>query len=192
MKDILLRALAVVVVALVLNAIVAGACAFCSPVRLFPQIVDSDNASLWTVWRYDGYDGYYSLYSGVGLAQYRLHFPGYATRLGYVVASGWPAPSFVTECTFDYSGSGECSCAWPFSGIDVDLRTPPLRVVPLRPLWTGLAVNTVFYCALVSLVLYGRRCTRRYARFRRGNCLRCGYPLLALAHSGCPECGWRR
>ena len=68
----------------------------------------------------------------------------------------------------------------------------PIKILPLRPVWSGFALNTGLY-ALALLVLY---ClwwlSRRFIRNLRGRCLKCGYDLRGKLTSGCSECGWRR
>lgn len=72
----------------------------------------------------------------------------------------------------------------------------PAPMLPLRPIWRGLAVDAVFYAAvlwLLSWLLFvPRRFISELARMRRGGCLRCGYQLNYDFAAGCPECGWRR
>ncbi len=61
------------------------------------------------------------------------------------------------------------------------------RVLPLRPLWPGFAVNTLFYAAILWVVICGPFALRRLIRMNRGRCVRCGYPLGESAV--CSECG---
>ena len=59
--------------------------------------------------------------------------------------------------------------------------------LPLRPLWPGFAVNTLFYAAVLWLLGYSVFATRRFIRMKRGRCVKCGYPR---GESGvCSECG---
>jgi hypothetical protein len=60
-------------------------------------------------------------------------------------------------------------------------------VLPYRPLWSGLVANTLFYAALVGLLLVGTRHRLRALRLRHGLCPTCKYPI---GTSGvCTECG---
>src|SRR5262245_32202201 len=72
----------------------------------------------------------------------------------------------------------------------------PIRVVPYRPVWVGLVVNTVFYglvwWAIISAGVWLVGGGRAQARLRRGHCPACGYDLLGNVAEGCPECGWNR
>ena len=61
--------------------------------------------------------------------------------------------------------------------------------LPLRPIWSGFAVNTVFYAALLWLPIRGPFVLRRHIRRKRGLCVSCGYDLRHADHEACPECG---
>ena len=63
----------------------------------------------------------------------------------------------------------------------------PPRPFPLRPLWPGFAVNTLFYAAVLWLLICGPFVLRRFVRVKRGLCPACAYPM---GKSGvCSECG---
>jgi len=71
------------------------------------------------------------------------------------------------------------------------------RALPIRPIWPGFAINTIFYAALLWLLTFGPFTARRMIRRKRGLCVKCAYDLRG--HSGgnsggevCPECGWGR
>jgi len=62
--------------------------------------------------------------------------------------------------------------------------------LPLRPIWTGLAINTVFYAALWLIPFGGVGIVRRWRRRRRGQCTGCAYDRKGIAPGQpCPECG---
>ena len=63
------------------------------------------------------------------------------------------------------------------------------RVVAFRPIWRGLAVNTVFYAAILWILFATPRAIRRKLRRRRGLCATCGYSLRESVSEKCPECG---
>ncbi len=66
------------------------------------------------------------------------------------------------------------------------------RIMPLRPMWPGFALNTLFFAAAwLAAVMLARKAQRVLRRLRR-RCTRCGYDLRAEPGGGCPECGWRR
>ncbi len=86
----------------------------------------------------------------------------------------------------------------PFAMIARDrrfFRLPPLllrgqpRVVPVRPFWPGFAVNTIFYAAILWLLIPGPFALRRFVRVKRGRCPACAYDLRHGEHDACPECG---
>lgn len=66
----------------------------------------------------------------------------------------------------------------------------PRTIIPLAPIWSGLAMNTAVYAltwfALLLLMLGPMRLLRAH-RLARGRCPRCGYLLRGVAM--CPECG---
>ncbi len=66
------------------------------------------------------------------------------------------------------------------------------RRLPLLPIWTGFTINTVFYAAILWLLIPGPFVLRRLIRSRRGHCIKCGYDLRGSPEAGCPECGWNR
>ena len=79
-------------------------------------------------------------------------------------------------------------------GIELDdrIREQDLTfpyVLPLRPIWPGFAVNTVFYATLLWLFIFAAYALRRRARRKRGLCVACGYDLRHVEHDACPECG---
>ena len=68
------------------------------------------------------------------------------------------------------------------------------KVLPLRPIWPGFAINTIFYAAILWLLSLGPFTARRMIRRKRGHCIKCGYDLRGNSgDSGgdvCPECGF--
>ena len=63
------------------------------------------------------------------------------------------------------------------------------RALPLRPIWPGFAVNTIFYAAILWLLTLAPFTLRRVIRRKRGHCIKCGYDLRGTEHEVCPECG---
>ena len=59
--------------------------------------------------------------------------------------------------------------------------------MPLRPLWIGFGLNTLFYAAILWLLTVGLFALRRLIRGRHGLCPACGYPTGESAV--CSECG---
>ncbi|MCH8316590.1 MAG: hypothetical protein IIA64_11505 [Planctomycetes bacterium] len=112
-------------------------------------------------------------------------------------AYGWP--TYSLWCAFAWN-----TAQWPNVLTDPRLSailiTSPMggnyalsqRALPLRPIWPGFAVNTIFYTAILWLITLGPFTARRMIRHKRGHCIKCGYDLRGDFSAGCPECGWRR
>ena len=58
---------------------------------------------------------------------------------------------------------------------------------PAHPIWPAFIANTLFYAAILWLLICGPFVLRRFARVRRGLCPRCAYPMGESAV--CTECG---
>ncbi len=60
------------------------------------------------------------------------------------------------------------------------------------PIWSGLAINTLFYTVVIWLLwstpFAVRQCIH-WHRVRHGKCVKCGYDLRGAEHDVCPECG---
>ena len=111
---------------------------------------------------------------------------------------GWPAISMWCELERTYwrkpyeivpiQGGIETGlpdwCRGPFLA---GLCSSAKRVLPLRPIWPGYAVNTFFYAAILWLLILGPFAVRRFLRLKRGLCPRCAYPIGES--SVCTECG---
>ena len=122
------------------------------------------------------------------------------------VWAGWPARSMTGEKITAMTG-GE---GWRAKVADVRYEAAigpgPLvgssyvahkpRLLPLRPMWPGFAINMLLYALIAWLLIRGpfvaRHYSRREIRRRRGRCLKCGYDLRGDYDAGCPECGWNR
>ncbi len=61
------------------------------------------------------------------------------------------------------------------------------QALPLRPIWPGFAVNTLFYAAVLWLLIPGPYALRRFIRVKRGLCVACAYPVGES--EVCSECG---
>ena len=77
----------------------------------------------------------------------------------------------------------------PFVDVEDELFNRP--IVPLRPIWPGFAINTLFYAAILWLLTFSVFTTRRIIRRRLRHCIKCGYDLRGHSGGGgvCPECG---
>ncbi len=58
---------------------------------------------------------------------------------------------------------------------------------PAHPIWPAFIANTLFYAAILWLLIYGLSVLRRLLRLRRGLCPKCAYPMGES--SVCTECG---
>ena len=117
-----------------------------------------------------------------------------------VDARGWPALSMMS-C---YESIDASTKAAPPASPDVVLsgfllpseRTKAytelgeLRVIPVKPIWPGFAINTIFYAAILWLPVVGLGALRRRRRIKRGLCPECAYPVGDSAV--CTECGTPR
>ncbi len=64
------------------------------------------------------------------------------------------------------------------------------RIIPLRPLWPGFAVDLVIYGLAWRLIIAACALIRRWRRRGAGLCQKCRYNLAGLpAGALCPECG---
>jgi hypothetical protein len=62
--------------------------------------------------------------------------------------------------------------------------------LPIAPIWSGLAIDTLFYGTIAWGLLFLPGTLRRWRRRRGGRCVKCGYDRAGLgAESACPECG---
>ena len=114
------------------------------------------------------------------------------------VAAGWPLPSL--HCRLTYSvNCYRCEDQWDGAIllINEEHQLPAMtgsfaarardRLLPLYPLWRGFAINTLFYAAVLWLLIPGPFVLRRFLRVRRGLCPKCAYPMGES--SVCTECG---
>jgi hypothetical protein len=71
-----------------------------------------------------------------------------------------------------------------------------VAAIPLRPIWSGLAVDALVFGGALLLLRWlltaPGRAMCELSRLRRGRCITCGYDLGYDFVRGCPECGWRR
>jgi len=135
---------------------------------------------------------------------------------------GWPCRAVRAIGRGDTTGAGvlDLEGGWRFAPIE-PYADDSLRPIPLRPIFPGFVVNTLFYAAMWFGIFFGIAALRRFIRKKRGRCVKCSYDLrghrhmaLGNGHSGgdsdttetqmpnaksrmpsaigCPECGWGR
>lgn len=68
-------------------------------------------------------------------------------------------------------------------------RSGAIRALPLRPIWTGLALDSLAFGAAWLAALWGAATARSAIRRSRGRCGACGYDLHTSESAVCPECG---
>ncbi len=123
---------------------------------------------------------------------------GGASTWTTMFVAGWPRSSLRGGWRSAGTTTDELYNFKPFNGITSEkLKIEGEsfdRLFPLRPIWPGFAINTVFY-AFILWLLFALGGTpfalRRRRRIKRGLCPKCGYDLRGTpAHSTpCPECG---
>jgi hypothetical protein len=104
------------------------------------------------------------------------------TSSNLMLLTGYPGPGSGSYVAATWSGSSS--------------SIPNGPVLPWRPIWIGLAVDSVLYGGALWLIwvilTWPRRFFREVSRLRSGCCISCGYDLGYDFARGCPECGWRR
>lgn len=73
------------------------------------------------------------------------------------------------------------------NGASAPVQIADQRVLAVRPVWSGIIVNTAVYSVLAFVVMVLPRVVRRVVRERAGRCVVCGYEVAGLRV--CPECG---
>jgi hypothetical protein len=62
--------------------------------------------------------------------------------------------------------------------------------LPITPIWSGLAIDTLFYGTIAWGLVFLPGDLRHWRRSRGGRCVKCGYDRAGLApEAACPECG---
>ncbi len=114
------------------------------------------------------------------------------TRTLSEIAAGWPALGMVGSYSYPTWGGlklvFENAIEWPTRFE----RVYEVRLLPLRPIWPGFVIDTLFYAAIWCGVIFGFTSAKRLIRAKRGRCPRCGYDLRGALATGCSECGWNR
>jgi hypothetical protein len=110
-----------------------------------------------------------------------------------ITQSGWPCRSMESEQRLgqskmrvdsDYLADAGEVPVWLVPDTHKDRR------VPIRPIWPGFAINTLFYSAICWLLVAAPLAVRRRRRIKRGLCPACAYPVGAS--DVCTECGTPR
>jgi hypothetical protein len=70
-------------------------------------------------------------------------------------------------------------------------RNKTRSMLPVVPIWPGFAINTIFYAAMLWMLLFVPGKIRRFIRIRGHRCPACGYQIVPGGGIGpvCSECG---
>jgi hypothetical protein len=126
--------------------------------------------------------------------QIRFSFEGQAPH-GLEHCAGWPIPSLWYALRMD--DGADPRYPYALGGVILDLPSQTwmsgdTRAIPLRPIWPGLILGSLFWAACPAVIVRAGWHTRARLRVRRGLCPHCAYDLRQNLPSGCPECGWNR
>ena len=142
----------------------------------WPIVAESERRfGLQRVAAYDADDRYGGDPSKLPLPQYRR--PPFLIW----VNAGWPLHALNAQ----YGVNGRANMRTTSASF-VQLAS---RRFPVRPLWPGFAINTVFYGGVLWLLFAVPFVLRRWRRIRRGLCPKCAYDLRGTASVACPGCG---
>lgn len=106
-----------------------------------------------------------------------------------VLTAGWPRPALAAIAEPDPARG---ATVWRWSMRPAAWMPEPKfdstgAGLPLRPMLSGFAANTLLFGAGIWLVRAGGRALVAFARTRRGRCAQCGHELAGAFT--CPECG---
>jgi hypothetical protein len=124
-----------------------------------------------------------------------------ASRNQYQVATGWPLRCFRRAASDVPFVQQQVLNGWGIAQGVAQVAAYDERTLPLRPIWSGLLVNTLLFAMAWWLLAWVTTPLRRWRpgriyreamRARRGRCPGCNFDLQFELARGCPECGWRR
>jgi hypothetical protein len=124
----------------------------------------------------------------------RLHDSSTATAAAVGSSSSLTTSNLILLSGMGPSSGSYVTSTWTSSSSSSSIPNGP--VLPWRPIWSGLAIDSILYGGALWLLCviftWPRRFFREVSRLRRGCCIACGYDLGYDFPRGCPECGWRR
>ena len=199
------RCLCIIVVCLLLGAVVNVAVAWAIAIWSCPiptcieNFREVDQSDIESLWQHYGQPSWPSLSGGMRLSAAGktitevdgwMYLRGHRSFQLTRYEMGWPGRAMrYVDLLW---GSGGFSPNWEIAeGCYLQDGIPWVArrriILPLAPIWPGFAVNTIFYAALVWLLIPGPFALRRFLRVRRGLCPKCAYPMGES--SVCTECG---
>lgn len=102
-------------------------------------------------------------------------------------AAGFPLESLqASAASFGPTQDSDFDGTWALPEIP-GLRSHAGEHLPIRPIWRGFFLDTIFYAAILWMLIRGPWETRRRWREWRRRCGWCGYPFGEAAV--CTECG---
>ncbi len=100
----------------------------------------------------------------------------------------WTVIALNSRANPQFSYTGTLAVGWPTEAFGYTWTSNEFPAYSsLRPIWPGVAVNTLFYAVVLWLLSGGPFRLRRWVRVRRGLCPKCAYPRGESAV--CTECG---
>jgi hypothetical protein len=170
----------------IVNVAVAWGCAtFASlPTTLTPQAMKNEDRVWWRARAPDDFPSdpdWAGVHVARGSALLRLAVQsgGMSSVVAHRLRSGWPTPA-MERSHWSSINQFEWRDAWT-------VDSPVSFSVPLRPIWPGFAINTLFYALILWLLFAAPFVLRRRRRIKRGLCPQCAYPVGAS--DVCTECG---
>jgi hypothetical protein len=100
--------------------------------------------------------------------------------------AGWPSYSLRGDKGVSLNSTRDVSMGL-FRLPQMDQSPGVWNELPFIPLWPGFAINTVFYAAVLWVLVAAPGFIRRRIRIKRGLCPSCGYPIGSSPL--CTECG---
>jgi hypothetical protein len=163
-----------------------------------------DSRGLWLAKRASGFAGtwYSSSFDDFGTQVGELRPEEVLSDVGWgadeshdrdAQSRGWPFRALWCEVCWNdnsgwYANALTGGLTLPHKSTNID-GAPELPVLPLRPIWPGFAINSIFYAALLWVLWMVPGKIRRLVRIRRGCCSACGYKIAPGVGNKCSECG---
>ena len=105
--------------------------------------------------------------------------------------AGWPMRCAVGSACVGIYPALRFSTHWAIPAQLPTLSQPFVRIIPYRPLWTGLLIDVALWSVAAWAISQNARVCRAVRgiwRCRAGLCPACAYPTRGI-RGPCPECG---